>query len=62
MVESTLVPSQENDERLAEACGRSMPGRVRFWFDDAPHERLRPGIQFEIYEGLHKLADVDVLD
>jgi hypothetical protein len=50
------------DEPPAEACERPMPARIRFWFDEAPQERIRPGVQFEIYEGLHKLADVDVLD
>lgn len=37
-------------------------GRIRFLVDDAPHERLRPGVTFELFEGPFHVADVEVLD
>lgn len=36
-------------------------GRVRFLMEDGPHERLHPGAHFSLYEGLQKVADVEVL-
>ena len=30
--------------------------RVMFLFDDAPHDRLRPGAKFEFYEGRRCVA------
>jgi hypothetical protein len=38
------------------------PARVAFGFEWSPHERLHAGARFEIYHGLKKIADVDVLD
>lgn len=37
-------------------------GTVRFLFETAPQERLRAGVQFGLYEGLQKVAEVDVVD
>lgn len=42
--------------------GAVCEARVRFLFDHAPHERLHPGARFGVYEGLKRIADVDVLD
>jgi hypothetical protein len=50
------------DTPPAEVCEQTLSARVRFLANDAPHERLRSGVQFEIYDGVDKLADVDVLD
>lgn len=35
---------------------------VSFLVDEAPQQRLRAGVRFSLYEGLTKVADVDVLD
>lgn len=35
---------------------------VRFLVEDAPHDRLRHGVRFSLYEGNAKVADVEVLD
>lgn len=35
---------------------------VRFLFDTAPTKRLYPGARFALFEGLQKVADVQVLD
>ena len=35
---------------------------VRFLSDAAPHERLRPGAIFSLYEGRADVATVEVLD
>ena len=37
-------------------------GRIQFLVDEAPHERLRPGAKFELYEGPFHVANVEVLD
>lgn len=37
-------------------------GKIRFLFEDAPQRRLSAGIRFGLYEGPHKVADVEVLD
>jgi len=37
-------------------------GRVRFLVDEAPTERLHAGVRFGLYEGLQKVADIQVLD
>lgn len=51
------------DQPPPEQAGASeSDGRVRFLVVEAPHERLRPGSRFEMYEGPTKVADVDVLD
>ena len=36
-------------------------GRASFLMEKAPHERLRPGRSFELYEGLRKVATVELL-
>lgn len=47
-------PEQERSDRSR--------GTVRFLFDTAPAGRLFPGARFSLYEGPHKVADVEVLD
>lgn len=42
--------------------GDESVGMVRFLFPGAPHERLRSGACFSLYEGPTKVAEVDVLD
>jgi hypothetical protein len=34
---------------------------VRFLVPEAPHELLRPGARFDLYEGARRVAQVDVL-
>jgi hypothetical protein len=36
--------------------------RVRFLADAAPHERLKPGVLFSLYEGRTDVATVELLD
>jgi hypothetical protein len=36
-------------------------GRASFLVGNAPEERLRPGRTFELYEGLRKVATVELL-
>lgn len=48
-------PAEQGDNRPSNAS-------VRFAFDTAPQARLRAGARFGLYEGLHRVADVDVLD
>jgi hypothetical protein len=42
--------------------GNPSLGRASFLMDSAPQERLHPGQRFELYEGLKKVATVEVLD
>jgi hypothetical protein len=37
-------------------------GKVKFLFETAPLERMYPGARFSLYEGPHKVAEVQVLD
>lgn len=46
----------------AEQQGNVCEAMVRFLFETAPQERLHPGGRFGLYEGPHKVADVEVLD
>lgn len=36
--------------------------QVRFLVGDAPHNRMRAGSRFELFEGPTKVADIEVLD
>lgn len=36
--------------------------KVRFLFDEAPQERLRPGVRFGLYEGPFHVADIEIVD
>ncbi len=47
---------------VEQAEGYVCEASVRFLFDTAPHERLQPGVRFGVYQGLTRVADVDVLD
>ena len=49
-------------EPPAEQEGDVCESQVRFLFDTAPQERLQPGAQFSLYEGPHRVAEVEVLD
>ena len=43
--------------------GNPSAARVRFMVDEAPHERLRPGISLRLFErGTRGLATVEILD
>jgi hypothetical protein len=50
------------DAPPAEVCERTVAARVHFLTDRAPQTRLHAGAQFAIYDGVDKLADVDVLE
>ena len=51
------------DEPPPEQGGsRASDGYVRFLVDEAPHERLARGVRFDLYEGLTRVAEVEVLD
>lgn len=41
--------------------GSPIQARVHFLVDQAPHERIAPGVRFEVYEGLLRVAAVEVL-
>jgi len=40
--------------------GNPSEGIARFLVDDAPHQRLVPGVTFELYEGQSKVAKVEI--
>lgn len=42
--------------------GSPSRGRARFLMETAPLERLHPGARFELYEGLQRVAHVEVLE
>ena len=42
--------------------GNPSVGTARFLSEEAPLERLRPGRVFELYEGLHQVATVELID
>lgn len=45
------------------AAGRGASfAHARFLFDTAPHERLKPGRTFDLFEGPRKVASVEVLE
>jgi hypothetical protein len=47
-------PSQQGNPSVA---------RVRFWMEDAPHERLAPGVTLRLFErGTQQRATVEILD
>ena len=48
-------PPEQGRKDISEAM-------VRFLMDEAPQQRLRKGVCFGLYEGVQKVADVDVLD
>ena len=35
---------------------------VSFWMENAPHDRLQPGRRFDLYEGLGKIAVVEIVE
>jgi len=37
-------------------------GRVRFLLDDAPHERLKPGLKCWLFEVPTLAAEIEILD
>jgi hypothetical protein len=39
-----------------------MEAQVRFLFENAPQARLKPGAHFAVYEGMTRVATIDVLD
>lgn len=41
--------------------GNPSKGKARFLSDDAPHERLKEGDIFELYEGKEKIAIVKII-
>ena len=51
VLEFDIPPSRQGSPSLATAS---------FLMDTAPHERLRPGSRFELYEGLRKVATVQL--
>jgi hypothetical protein len=50
------------EEPPPEQGTRESHAHVRFPVDGAPHERLREGVVFGLYEGPHKVADIEVVD
>lgn len=46
----------------ASVQGSPSRSKVRFLFEDAPAERLKPGATFELYEGPQKVATVEVVE
>lgn len=42
--------------------GNPSIGFARFFVDDAPHEKLAPGVTFHLYEGPACVAEAEVLD
>jgi hypothetical protein len=47
-------PPEQGDSDVSRA-------RVRFLFDTAPQERLFPGVRFGLHEGIHKVAEIEVI-
>jgi hypothetical protein len=41
--------------------GNPSTAHVSFLVDAAPHDRLAPGAKFELYEGPHAVASIEVL-
>lgn len=44
-----------------QASNDESEGKVKFLVGDAPHGRMRVGAWFELFEGLTKVADVEVI-
>lgn len=42
--------------------GNPSVGSARFLSEEAPHEWLRPGRVFSLYEGLHQVATVELIN
>ena len=51
----TQPPAEQSSSSQCEAA-------VQFLFDNAPQHRLHRGVRFSVYEGIQRVADVDVLD
>ena len=49
-----VPPPEQGSKNVSE-------GWVRFLMDNGPNERLFPGARFSLFEGLQKVADVEVL-
>ncbi len=41
--------------------GSPIEAKVKFLVENAPHERLAPGVRFRLYEGPHEVAAIEVL-
>jgi|SRR4029077_3263024 len=71
VVRFTEDPPPWSDESWSLACkfetspaqqGNPSMGRVRFLLDDAPHERLKPGLKCWLFEVPTLAAEIEILD